>query len=239
MHRPNHQCLCAVFAVACVFAAVTLASHSAGASATPGQQCAATKIRAAAQKAKVQLGCYARAELQGVPVDQKCLARAGAALVNTFQRAELKGGCATVGDAAATESTVDAFVRAITGALPAVPPPTPTPTNTLSSTPTATPSATITQTQTATSVQSPSTGTFTPTPTPGPSDCCQSGQLCGPPSGGACPGAVPVFNASCSGSSGQCVTFTPTPTNAVASASTLTPTATSTVTATPISAQAP
>jgi hypothetical protein len=235
MPRPNQRHLSAVLAVAYAVAALTLVSHSASAAVSPGQVCAAAKIRAAAKKAKVQLGCYATATLRGVPVDQKCLSRAGAALVNTFQKAELKGGCATAGDAAATESTVDAFVSTIAGSLPAVPPPTATPTRTRA--PTATPSATTTPTETATGVESTSTPTLTPTP--GPGDCCQSDQLCGPPRDGACPGAVPVFNASCSGSSGQCVPFTPTPTNTVVSASTPTPTETSTQTAMPTSAQTP
>ena len=273
MQRLNRQCLSAALAAACAFAAVMLASHSAGASATPGQACSAVKIRAAAKRANVQLGCYARAMLQGAPVDQNCLARAEAALVRTFQRAELKGGCATVNDTAAIGNTVGSFVSVIAGALPGALPPTRTPTNTPRPTATASPSATITQTQTPTSipspstggtpgtatpsatvietqtptsVQSPSTGTITPTPagttpsvtqtptltpTPGSNDCCQADASCGPPTGGACPGAVPVFNASCSGSSGQCVTFTAAPTN-TATPTSPTPTETPVPTAT-------
>jgi hypothetical protein len=79
-----------------------------------------------------------------------------------------------------------------------------------------------------------------PSPTPGSNDCCQLGSFCGPPSGGACPaGGVPVLNASCSGATGQCVTFTPTPTPSQAATSTPTttgsmaPTRSSTRTPTP------
>lgn len=57
------------------------------------------------------------------------------------------------------------------------------------------------------------TATPTATPTPGIDDCCDAGFLCGPPSGGGCPIGVPVFNASCDGGMGKCVTFTPTPTS--------------------------
>lgn len=252
MQRSNHQCLTAILAVACTFAGVTLTSRPARAIATPGQKCSAAKMKAAGKKAKAQLGCYAKATLQGGMVDQACLTKAGAALFKAFQKAEQKGGCATVTDAAAIESMVDGFVAAIAAALPAVPPPTPTLTITPGGTPaTATPSATITQTRTPTSIQSPPTGTSTPiptatatptvtrtptltaTPTPGSHDCCQAGPFCGPPSSGACPGGAVVFNASCSGSSGQCVTFTPLPTHTATPTSTTTATPTATATKTP------
>jgi hypothetical protein len=113
---------------------------------------------------------------------------------------------------------------------------TPTATRTHSPTPTRsttgatrTPTATTTPTSTATQ-------TSGDTPTPGPSDCCQLGPFCGPPSDGACPGGgVPVFNASCSGATGQCVTFTP----AVMSTPTPTPTQTGSVAPTPSSTRTP
>jgi hypothetical protein len=69
------------------------------------------------------------------------------------------------------------------------------------------------------------TPTVTPpsTQTPGPNDCCQAGPFCGPPAGGQCLGGVPMFQASCMGSSGQCMTFTQTHTPSPAA--TATPTA--------------
>jgi len=110
-----------------------------------------------------------------------------------------------------------------------LPPQSPTPTATPTSpgaSETSTPSPTVSPTQTAGK-----------TPTPGANDCCQLGPFCGPPSGGVCPaGGVPVFNASCSGATGLCVTFTVGPTGtatATPSGGSATPTNTPTNTATP------
>lgn len=241
MWRIAHAGFPAIIAGACVLVGVTFTWHSAVAgTATPGQKCAAAKIKAAGTKANAQLVCYKKAMLKGAQVDQTCLTKAGTALSTAFQKAEAKGSCATVNDAAAIESTVDAFVSAIARALPAVPPATPTRTSTPTSTPagtqtpaTSTPSSTLTATRTGTATSTP---TSTATQTPGLNDCCQSGPFCGPPSGGICTGAVPVFNASCSGATGQCVTFTPAPTTPAA---TPTPTATSTASPTATNTQAP
>jgi len=116
---------------------------------------------------------------------------------------------------------------------------TPTETSTETQTPTETPTETptITPTETPTSTNTP---TETPTITPGANDCCQcdgSGFQCQRTTGNVCEGmacaggATPfvVFNASCDGTTGECVPFTPTPTQTP----TETPTDTSTPTETP------
>jgi hypothetical protein len=95
-----------------------------------------------------------------------------------------------------------------------------------------------TPTESPTSANPGPSATTTPTgsrtPTPGPNDCCQSGPFCGPPSGGLCPaGSVPVFNARCSGVTGQCVTFTPGTATATPSGASATATKTPGNTATP------
>ncbi len=163
--RPSNQwCLSLARTAAVMLAAVLLTSHVAAARATPGQRCSAAKITAARKKANAQLVCYTKAATKGTPVDQACLAKAANNLLKAFQKAEAKGGCATVGDAAAIENTVDAFVNAIADALPAEPSPTPTRTDTPATTPeTATPTAT--ETQTPASSESPAAGTPTGTAT--------------------------------------------------------------------------
>jgi hypothetical protein len=242
MQRFMQRRLAVGCACVCAWFGVTFSGAVAMAGPNPAQKCSAAKIKAARKKANAQLLCYSKATLKGVAVDQSCLTKAGDALSKAFQKAEAKGGCATSNDAGPIETTVDEFVSAIATALPAEPSPTPTRTSTFAGTPpTETPSPTVTETATPTEVQSPLAGTATPsltpsttptvtitptatqTSTPGPNDCCQAGPFCGPPNGGDCPGAVAVFGASCSGTSGQCETFTPAPT---------TPTATATETAT-------
>jgi len=102
-------------------------------------------------------------------------------------------------------------------------------------TPTRTPTATITPTFTQTATPTVTrTLTPTPTPIPGPQDCCQTQDACGPPSNGQCLGnGVPVYGASCNGTTGRCVIFTPTAT------ATVTPTATATGTRTPTPSRTP
>lgn len=112
----------------------SLSSTAASAAPPPAQACAAAKMKAAANKAKKKLGCHATAAKKGLPVDSECLMKAEAKFVAAFQKAEDKGGCATVNDAAAIESIVDVFVNSIVAALPSVAP-TPTPTATATATP--------------------------------------------------------------------------------------------------------
>jgi hypothetical protein len=94
-----------------------LAASMADAAPTPAQRCSAAKMKATAKKATAKIKCHEKAMLKGVAVDPLCLAKAETKFTDAFARAELKGGCATVGDAAALEAEVDVFVGAVVGAL--------------------------------------------------------------------------------------------------------------------------
>jgi hypothetical protein len=86
--------------------------------ASPGERCAAAKLRAAAQKASGKLRCHARAVLRGSAPDAACLAKIEAKFQATWARIEDRGGCATTNDAADVEQRVDAFVDGLVVALP-------------------------------------------------------------------------------------------------------------------------
>jgi hypothetical protein len=183
MYHWNQKGFRAVLAGASALVGVTLANPSTALAigATPGQRCAAAKIQAVATRAHRELHCYENATQRGKPVDQRCLTNAGVSFFRTFQKAEGKGGCATVGDAVAVGSTVDAFVNAIVRALPSVPPTaTPTTTPTRTNTPSSTPTETTTSTPTCTSTP---TSNETETPVATPASCttnndCVSGFCC-------------------------------------------------------------
>src|SRR5437879_2030481 len=88
--------------------------------ATPGQQCAASKIRAAGKKAACLLVLQARnAAGRGLDADkvQVCKDRLSGP-DGTFAREEAQGGCMTTLDADTIEMKVDAFVDAIVAAEP-------------------------------------------------------------------------------------------------------------------------
>ena len=84
---------------------------------TPAQRCAAAKLKAAAKKATGKIRCHEKAILKGLGVDALCLQKAESKFATAFAKAELKGGCATVGDAAAIELLVDDFVEQAVDAL--------------------------------------------------------------------------------------------------------------------------
>src|SRR5262245_59513487 len=108
----------------CVIVAVVVLVLAAGAwsparaGGTPAQKCAQSKLKATGKKAAAQLKCYKKAVADGVGVDSECLDKAGAKFLIAFQKAEAKGGCATVGDAGAVEGEVDTFVAGAATALP-------------------------------------------------------------------------------------------------------------------------
>src|SRR5262245_50931230 len=88
--------------------------------ATPGQQCAASKIKAAGKKAACLL--YLDAKVAGGatadPIAmQRCADRMSDPEQGAFARAESRGGCAIGGDAMSVEGTVDSFVADVYGAL--------------------------------------------------------------------------------------------------------------------------
>lgn len=112
----------------------------AAAASSPGQVCAARKQRAAARCTSAKLNCYATAIKAGTAVKPDCLQKADQRLATAFQRAENRGGCAIVGNAALISAQVDGYVAAVVGALPAL---APTPTASHTATPTPVPSATL------------------------------------------------------------------------------------------------
>jgi hypothetical protein len=87
-----------------------------------GRVCAAKKQRETGKKAFAKLKCHAKAAHAGSAPDPLCLSKAEARFSTAFAKAEGGGGCATTGDAAAIEATVDAFVGALVAALPPSPP---------------------------------------------------------------------------------------------------------------------
>jgi len=95
-----------------------LASWVAAAS-TPGQSCAAAKLKAAARKHQSKVKCYQKALSKGLPVEPACLGKAETKFAEAFARAETRGGCATTNDAGDIELLVDSCVGALVAALPA------------------------------------------------------------------------------------------------------------------------
>ena len=80
------------------------------AAATPQDKCAAAKMKAAAKKAACQLLIDAKATVKGgTPDYSKCTATFTAA----FAKVEATGGCATTGDAASIERSVDEYVNGV------------------------------------------------------------------------------------------------------------------------------
>jgi len=79
----------------------------------PAAKCTTTKRGAAARKVVGKLNCVARPMTKGGTVDSVCLAKAESKFSSTFAKAESKGGCISIGDAAAVEANVDACVTSI------------------------------------------------------------------------------------------------------------------------------
>lgn len=96
-----------VFSLTVVAAIVPPAGYAAG---TPAQRCAAAKLKATGKKAAARLKCWEKAIGAGIPVDPLCLTKAEDKFELAFTKAEEKGGCSTVGDAPAIQTTVVAFV---------------------------------------------------------------------------------------------------------------------------------
>ena len=129
----------------------------------PAVRCDIAKLRAAGQKARAFLTCYA----QGAgTADPSCLARASERFEDRWRRIEAQGGCAVTGDVAAAEAKIDAFVADFVASTTTVP-------TTSSSLSSATTTTTITVTS-STIVCVTTTGAFT---------LC--GRMCG--AAGRCP----------------------------------------------------
>lgn len=78
----------------------------------PAANCAAAKQRAAAKKADAKLKCVGKATATGTAVDPLCLSKAEAKFESAFVKADARGGCLTINDAASVEATVDACLSA-------------------------------------------------------------------------------------------------------------------------------
>src|SRR5262249_15368781 len=60
-----------------------------------GRKCASSKLGAAGKKVSGKLNCNAKAAGKGEAVDTTCLGKAEDKFMNSFTKAEAKGGCAT------------------------------------------------------------------------------------------------------------------------------------------------
>lgn len=107
------------FTVVAAIAALSLVATVARA-ADPGATCAAAKQKAAAKKLSDKVKCHGSAIKKGVEVDAACLSKAEEKFDSAFAKAEAKGGCVTVGDAAAIETLMDSTLTQLLTALPAV-----------------------------------------------------------------------------------------------------------------------
>ena len=83
----------------------------------PATVCTLSKRKAATKKVSSKLTCAAKAATSGVSVDPACLAKAETKFAAAYANAELKGGCLTVGNAAAVEALVDTCVGLVRGSL--------------------------------------------------------------------------------------------------------------------------
>jgi len=111
----------------------TLTSQLGTASSPPGSApCVVAKLRATGATVKARIKCHVRASHGGGAPDPACLDAAERSLSARFAKAELRGDCATTGDAANVTNTVDACLTDILDDLP--PPSTTTPTTSTTST---------------------------------------------------------------------------------------------------------
>jgi hypothetical protein len=79
--------------------------------------CQGAKIKAAAKKASCKTKLEAKQAAKGGPIDPAKWVKCETNFELAFMKLEAKGGCATTGDVAAVETTVDAFVAALASAL--------------------------------------------------------------------------------------------------------------------------
>jgi len=143
------------------FAAEVATSFFPGGSPDDARRCAAKKMLRAGTYGRARLACWSRAFAGGGAVDSQCFSGAGSKLVTGFTAAEKKPGCATTGDVATVEDSVDGFVDGVASSVKS---PSTTTTVVSESTTSTEPGATPTTTVVGTP---PSTSTTTST-TPGP-----------------------------------------------------------------------
>lgn len=107
-----------IMLVVCLVGASLLA-HPVVSAPTPGQRCAADKLRTAAKKAQGLLTCHARAVTKGQDVDAACVQKVRTKYEQTWAKIEARGGCATAGDVDTIEGHIDTLVDILVAALPA------------------------------------------------------------------------------------------------------------------------
>src|SRR2546422_2733685 len=102
---------------ASVLGVLALMATPARGAGTPAQACAASKLKASSVKARGKLKCHARAARKHIPPSPDCLSRYEDRFSRAWDKAELAGGCATLGDKGTIENKVDAFVNDVVSAL--------------------------------------------------------------------------------------------------------------------------
>lgn len=80
--------------------------------ATPEQACDALKLKVAANAARSQIVCHAKAIAKGMEVDGECLQKAADKYSFAWDKAEKKGPCASK-SAGDIKDLVDAFVNGL------------------------------------------------------------------------------------------------------------------------------
>ena len=83
----------------------------------PPAVCLQAKLKASAKRASGKMSCWSRAAARNDVVDDSCLARAESRFDGAFAKAELRGGCARTGDAAAVAAAVDTCVQDVVDLL--------------------------------------------------------------------------------------------------------------------------
>jgi hypothetical protein len=88
------------------------------AGAQTAARCAASKLKATGKKCADKAKCVAKAARGGTAtIDPVCLAKAEGRFARSFQKAETRGGCLTVGHAPEIEAMVDAHVSDVLAEL--------------------------------------------------------------------------------------------------------------------------
>ncbi len=88
---------------------------------TTSAKCAEAKIKAVGKEASCFLGAHSRAAARGVAADPLTYAKCSSKFTIDFQRAEDRGGCPTIGDAAPLEAATYAFDTDVSTALTPAP----------------------------------------------------------------------------------------------------------------------
>jgi len=104
-----------------IAAGVALMASPAGAQPTKESlKCAAAKLKSSGKDAAAKLNCYQKAAIKGDPIDTTCLDKAQLKHVAAWDKAELKGGCATEGagaDPLVVAAEPDPMGDSLTGSL--------------------------------------------------------------------------------------------------------------------------